>query len=236
MKYILSFLSYLKKPCVPQKVIQSKELAPLLWLFIFSLVIEIMFSEVFSDNKTLSSVLQSNGEKHFDDIIYKDGFIFSFITVVILGPIIEELIFRYYLTSFRANYVFLPINLSIIAVELFPMAEALQFCVAIAVCLLCGLAYNSTRNNSKYEIALLKFYAKQYWIFYYCSAMVFGVIHIGNYRIQSFIPALPLLLVLPQLYGGLLLGYVRITKGLKWSILFHAANNLIALIMLFASK
>ncbi|MFD0799486.1 CPBP family intramembrane glutamic endopeptidase [Maribacter chungangensis] len=62
---------------------------------------------------------------------------------------------------------------------------------------------------------------------YYVSILLFGVIHISNYStIEGQYWAIPIL-VSPQLSAGVFLGYIRIKLGLFWSILLHAAHNLV---------
>lgn len=55
----------------------------------------------------------------------------------------------------------------------------------------------------------------------------FGLIHIGNFpEIDGFYWLIPIL-VAPQISAGIFLGYIRTKLGLLWSILLHAAHNLI---------
>jgi len=73
--------------------------------------------------------------------------------------------------------------------------------------------------------------AKQFWItyfhfFFYCTALVFAIVHIGNYSntgILFYIMA-PLL-VIPQFIIGISLGYIRLKLGFVWSILLHGLYN-----------
>jgi len=62
---------------------------------------------------------------------------------------------------------------------------------------------------------------------FYASFLLFGVIHIANYPdIDGFYWLIPVL-VAPQISAGVFLGYTRTKLGLLWSILLHAAHNLI---------
>jgi hypothetical protein len=62
---------------------------------------------------------------------------------------------------------------------------------------------------------------------YYISIILFGTLHISNFEaLDGQYWAVPLL-VSPQLSAGVFLGYTRISLGLQWSILLHAAHNLI---------
>ena len=62
---------------------------------------------------------------------------------------------------------------------------------------------------------------------FYTSVILFGGLHISNFEaLDGQFWAIPLL-VSPQLSAGVFLGYTRTKLGLFWSILLHAAHNLI---------
>ena len=73
---------------------------------------------------------------------------------------------------------------------------------------------------------------QNFWIVYYLSAISFGLLHIGNIKMTRDSP-LSFVLVLPQIYGGLILGYLRLKFGIAESILVHMLNNTIATILFF---
>ena len=95
------------------------------------------------------------------------------------------------------------------------------------------MVYTRVLNYKKEKFHFLRSYINKYNLYFYLSVISFGAAHIGNYESAHFIPLLPILLVLPQIFGGLMLGYIRVFMGLRWSILFHALNNLFFLILLF---
>ena len=70
------------------------------------------------------------------------------------------------------------------------------------------------RNNSNFGLI------------FYLFTLVFGFYHITNFELTPTILYLSPLLVSPQLFIGLLLGFIRIKLGLHWAILLHAAYNL----------
>ncbi|WP_420712341.1 type II CAAX prenyl endopeptidase Rce1 family protein [Pedobacter sp. SL55] len=77
-----------------------------------------------------------------------------------------------------------------------------------------------------------KFYSIRAWkknypfLFYY-TAIVFGLIHLSNYKDLTVSDPSFVLYIASQTFGGLSLGYLRIKYGLTYSILFHAFFNLI---------
>jgi len=69
--------------------------------------------------------------------------------------------------------------------------------------------------------------SKNFKYAFYISVLLFGLIHIGNYdNIEGYYWLIPVL-VAPQISAGIFLGYIRTKLGLLWSMLLHAAHNLI---------
>ena len=77
--------------------------------------------------------------------------------------------------------------------------------------------------------------AKAFRIAFYSFALLFGYVHISNFEITTNALLFSPILVAPQIYLGLVLGYMRIQFGLIWSILMHAVyNGVLISISLFA--
>lgn len=77
------------------------------------------------------------------------------------------------------------------------------------------------------------FWKRNFSFFFYLFAFVFGVIHITNYENdQNIFFALSPIIIFSQSYGGLIMGYIRMHLGLKWSILHHALHNFFIVIIL----
>ena len=62
-------------------------------------------------------------------------------------------------------------------------------------------------------------------LIFYLFTLLFGFYHITNFELTPTVLYLSPLLVSPQLFIGLLLGYIRIRLGLHWAILLHSAYN-----------
>jgi len=73
--------------------------------------------------------------------------------------------------------------------------------------------------------------AKHFWVtyfhfFFYFTALVFAIVHIGNYSNTGILFYLMApLLVIPQFIIGISLGYIRLKLGFVWSILLHGLYN-----------
>lgn len=70
------------------------------------------------------------------------------------------------------------------------------------------------------------------WL-YYLSATLFGFVHIFNYQFNDshyiFIP----FITMSQIFGGLMLGYIRIIYGFWYGVLLHSLFNVLALTWYF---
>ena len=89
------------------------------------------------------------------DMIKSYPVILLLILTVIVGPLIEELIFRLYL-RYKDNY-------------------ALRFLISI-------VSLTGVQNKQKAEKFFISLWEKRYKFIFYFSAVIFGVIHISNYE------------------------------------------------------
>ncbi|MEJ1222026.1 CPBP family intramembrane glutamic endopeptidase [Sediminicola sp. 1XM1-17] len=64
---------------------------------------------------------------------------------------------------------------------------------------------------------------------FYTSILLFGLVHIFNFKGDLALFYFAPLLIAPQLMAGVFLGYIRVKLGLRWSILLHATFNTVLL-------
>ena len=62
------------------------------------------------------------------------------------------------------------------------------------------------------------------WV-YYLSAVLFGLVHVSNYELSESQNLLISIIILPQLFLGFMLGFVRIKYGFYYCVLLHAVYN-----------
>lgn len=230
---LLNFIFYLRNPKVPQSKQSVITVKSFYILFIFSMCINFIL-DLTSSNESLIKILKLKDSHFFEDDLLKKGILLAILLVGIITPFIEEFLQRYNLTSFLWNYRIMPFNLGIIIIQLFHIRTSTELLSIFAIGLFVAFFLNTCILKSpKYKIYFLRFYIRNYWLFFYSSAVAFGVLHIENHQIENFIPMLPILLVLPQIFTGLLLGYIRISMGLRWSILFHGLHNSFLVALLF---
>ncbi len=144
--------------------------------------------------------------------------------VVIGAPVMEELMFRSWLSG-RSSHVF---SVGAVAIGFglfgaFGQGETLAgalFIIVGGACAILALIFLRKRPPMRWFTAL---FPGMFWL----SATAFALIHIANFSEGSILMLLPL--VLPQFVLGTLLGYVRVRIGLWAAILLHAAHNATAL-------
>lgn len=163
--------------------------------------------------------------------------IFSLLIInSICVPVMEELLFRSYLRNYFWNIVCLFLNLMFIFFSLFYFKNLTSLIVIIsflAIVLLVSAVYIFFKDT---ERLIAKFVNTYYYLFFYTSAVAFGCIHLSNYTFINKIPVLCIFFVVPQIFGGIFLGYIRLKQGLISSMIFHSLFNFTITILSLITK
>jgi hypothetical protein len=153
------------------------------------------------------------------------------LSAVLVASLIEELSFR---LGLAPNLLFLFISLVLSTVQYAPKPFAEIFseeslCIGADVLFYLGLSagiclffWVRERRGHRYA----DFFNRHVGGYYYLGALLFALAHLGNYAQQSPLWAV-ILLVLPQLIGGLTYGYLRIRLGFWYGVLGHMLTNLL---------
>ena len=128
--------------------------------------------------------------------------VFAILGVLII-PFTEEVIFRLYL-RYNTNYL-------------------LRFLVSLSF-------VAGKKNKVRVEAWVKKIWHQQYRYIFYLAALLFGFIHIFNYEYDLKMLILFPLITIPQIVGGILLGYLRVRFNLIWGFFLHALHNAIFLL------
>lgn len=72
---------------------------------------------------------------------------------------------------------------------------------------------------------------KKFKIAFYVFTIIFGLIHITNFKMTQNVLLLAPILILPQTLLGGYLGFIRVRFGLLWSMALHACYNGILMII-----
>lgn len=129
---------------------------------------------------------------------------------IFVAPVLEELAFRLPLAQLRSSY--LVISGLAFALVLFPFG-LIGLLAAIAAASVPALRARLARVSFR--------------TVFYTSAVLFGLIHLFNYRFETIglgLVAAPLL-VAPQTMLGVVFGYARVRLGMWGAILLHSAYN-----------
>lgn len=152
------------------------------------------------------------------------------IYALLLGPILEEAIFR-------LSLVFKPLYITISVFLLtYVLTSKLGFGIGhldiekyvleriLISALFALIAYIF---SNKYSTYFLKFWNANFRWIYYCSIIFFAFLHLDLLELTYNKFLLFPLLTFPQLLGGTINGYIRIKYGFIYSCLFHGINNIL---------
>ncbi len=167
---------------------------------------------------------------------------------VLIGPLVEELVFRLPLKiskgSLAYGLAFLGIflfNIFFLAnydlpVWLFDYADwrgILSYGLVASAIALVFLAFFQIKGVFQSVQTLLN---KYYRVWFYLFLVAFGLVHILNFSELSTIWFIAPLLVLPQLSTSLFLGFIRLKMGFQWSYIAHLVNNGFAIGLILVTK
>jgi hypothetical protein len=146
--------------------------------------------------------------------------------VVLIGPIIEEIIFR---LSLNLKKSAIAICISLIIYRLLGNKltkfdfSAIQDYLVLLISIATFFLIKNILSDNFLEILKSKYYP---FVFYF-FAITFALVHVNNFApIQYNILYVYPIYVLPQFAMGLFFGYIRVKRGIIWSILLHMAVNL----------
>jgi len=160
--------------------------------------------------------------------------------VVILGPFFEEIIFRSGLRFRRGFFTIVSALVlfiaGILSFRYFPLLWALGLSVGLG-----GIMITYLLKAYAIGEFLERKWARIYGILFYSVAVLFGLIHISNYNNFNYASLALILipvLIAPQIWAGLTLGYIRVKYGFFWGFFLHAAHNAVFMVpfLLFTSQ
>lgn len=150
------------------------------------------------------------------------------VTIVIAGPIFEELIFRSWLSGLPRLLIPWATILLLFGGALLIQTQQIQlagnwFALAAIGFILLAALYFTIRL---WRRAPPRLYERLFPIIFWAQALLFGSVHLFNYAGDQPLAMLPF--VLPQIIGGLIWGYARIYVGWWANIVMHMTYNLVA--------
>lgn len=139
---------------------------------------------------------------------------------VLLAPVLEELFFRGWMSGRPAALWLTAIALAALALFVALARGNPLAMVAIlgGTLIVAALAWWRTRRDTRPPA----WFAPAFPAMFHGVTALFALMHVFNYPALT-LAVLPM--VLPQLWSGLMLGYIRVRQGLLASILAHIASN-----------
>lgn len=164
-----------------------------------------------------------------------------YLTAIIWAPIVEELTFRYILRRPAMIWWFVPLMVAIL-LQGPGISQTILLLLAVLL-LLAPLYCRSTKLGRAYGLnfSQRKMALRFYPALFHLVAILFAAVHLFNFKFTSLPLALLPLLVIPQWVTGLVLGWLRVSRGIGASMALHAIFNggpllLIAFALKFAPE
>lgn len=152
----------------------------------------------------------------------------NFFKVVVIAPLLEESLFRLLLRPKLKNLITYSIISIVFISYLFCTEKYVIAFVLLGIQLsVLILLYKRVEYLRKFY----RIYLRRFTYFFYFSVIMFGMVHLTNFKypeLSIWIVLFSPLLVLPQLFMGSMLGFIRMRWGFFYCILFHATINGIA--------
>lgn len=228
-KSLQNFVAFLKKP-KPLKQLKDKKL--LLRDFTTLFILYVSFTTVLLS--VFGLLLHFNLIKEYKsiDFLKEFGVLGTLFLACIIAPLVEETVFRYHLKDLNGAIYFIFLSFGVLTVSQVNGVR-LQFAIMIIALVLAVLVIEFLKRKRK--VFALKMWVKIYPLLFYYTAILFGLMHLSNYKDLTLTDPSFVFYIASQVFGGLGLGYLRIRYGLVYSMLFHALFNfvMVSLIILF---
>ena len=140
---------------------------------------------------------------------------------ILWAPLIEEMVFRYLL------------RVTLWCLFNGPQALTIGLVLAVVVLLYVRPVYGAGRPSVFAAIGLGKAWPRRWYVFYarhfgwvfYTATLLFAALHLYNFKFDQIDFWMLPMLILPQFMTGLVLGWLRVRRGIGASIILHAVFN-----------
>ena len=140
---------------------------------------------------------------------------------IFLAPIYEEILFRLLLRFSVKNYFIFFNTLFLLTVTSFLYQKYIFFIALLSILILSLIIYFIVKSNNNFFTRI------KFKYYFYTTTLLFGLIHLFNFSGNNYaIIIFSIVLVSPQIFLGLILGYIRMKYGILYSIFFHMIVNM----------
>ena len=170
-------------------------------------------------------------EKYKQDsliLLAKENPLQLFVLAVIFAPIIEEMMFRTLIKPSHTDIILLLCSWPLFYINGFLPNDVhwLLKIGFIALCLVLQFYVVHQLIPAERTVKLRAFLTKHYIPVLIVSSLLFGLVHINNYVDGFMINAALVLLIVPRILSGFMMGMIKIkNEVLAWSMGLHAMNN-----------
>ncbi len=207
---MIDFIEFLKHPTLGH--VRKPDWIEMLKLFLMYLFIAVPLGGI------VLFVSKTFNIEHADYLTFS---VKTILIAVFIAPVYEEILFRGLLRlSGVTALLFVVTGLCLLTVS---FINGKTMSVIVLTIILLGFAV----LFFKVGLSRLQMLAdKNFRSLYYISSALFGLLHVFNFSGDVIMIAVfSVILILPQLVLGLILGFVRTRYGLKSSIVFHMIVN-----------
>ena len=162
------------------------------------------------------AVFEQSGAAHRIDVSN-----IPWLQAILWAPIVEELLFRFGLRRPVAALWMMPLLALVLVYGLVWWATGI---LAIVVLLSCWLG-RTVRAPSATTYRWMRRYARAFPFVFHAVALGFAAAHLRNFVFDASVGWMMIVLVAPQWVTGLVLGWVRVTRGIGASMLLHGVFN-----------
>ncbi len=218
------WIAFIKAPTLNLPMSEQSAIKDVAWLFALNcLIVTAIAAVLFPAMMLLDIEMSSDMSELFKRPVWQILGI-----VVIVGPIMEEIIFRSWINGNpRLLIIFGAIVAWFGGSHLLALsgitADTMVSTIAVATVIALAALFGVFRC---WKAPVPNWYARIFPIIFWIQALFFGFIHVFNYAGDNPLALLPF--VLPQLIGGLIWGYARVRYGWWSNIIMHMAYNMIA--------
>jgi hypothetical protein len=243
-------LTYLKNPIYKENIERRPFFTSLLQIIRINLLSVLLSFGVGVIITFIATKTNALNDHAVGDFIENESIFASFMFACVVAPLLEESAFRlwlinkplqvaiglfgflfYYISSFIPGSLIKPLIKSqgydnpIIVVAIYSAI----FLVGVT------FFYSIVKLKDVQEKLTWLYKNKYKWLFF-GSAFLFGFLHITNYQFSWTVVFVTPILILPQVFGGILLSYIRVTYGFWRGVLGHFIYNSLLLAPLLGIK
>lgn len=149
-----------------------------------------------------------------------------FLLVVFITPILEELSTRLFLNYSKLNVVISSIfNIGLL--YFFFNTSKLYYWIIVVLCLMLMVVAVLLLRKSYHSTNKIQDYLSSHFNYvFYFSVILFSVYHALDYHFEGIVGGLlVIVLILPKIISGCILGFVRVRLGFIWGIALHVIIN-----------